>query len=88
MSCEQCNTVSGIDRSLTYPPLQNPNEHITAPEYAIQIDLVAELPPTEGYEGIVTTMDVFSRFLSAYPTSNQHAKTFAKVIINSMTKHV
>ena len=32
MSCEQCIRESRIERSLTHPPLQNPNEHITAPE--------------------------------------------------------
>ena len=32
-------------------------------------------------------MDVFSRYLFAYPTSNQDAKTIAKVLINIMTKH-
>ena len=42
MSCEQCIRESRIDPNLTRPPLQNPNEHITAPEDAIQIDLVPE----------------------------------------------
>ena len=87
MSCEQCIRESRIDPSLTRPPLQNPNEHITAPEDAIQIDLVPELPASGGYENIVTAMDVFSRFLFAYPTANQDAKTIAKVLINIMTKH-
>ena len=87
MSREQCIRESRIDRSLTRPPLQNPNEHITAPEEAMQIDLVPELPPSGGYENIVTAMDVFSRFSFAYPTSNQDAKTIAKVLINIMTKH-
>ena len=32
-------------------------------------------------------MDVFSPYLFAYPTSNQDAKTIAKVLINIMTKH-
>ena len=32
-------------------------------------------------------MDVFSRYLFAYPTSNQDATAIAKVIINIMTKH-
>ena len=71
MSCEQCIRESRIDRSLTRPHLQNPNEHITAPEDATQIDLVPELPPSGGYENIVTAMNVFSRYLFAYPTSNQ-----------------
>ena len=48
MSCEQCIRESRIDRSLTRPPLQNPNKHITAPEDAMQIDLVPELPPSSG----------------------------------------
>ena len=87
MSCEQCIRESRIDRSLTRPPLQNPNEHITAPEDGIQVDLVPELTTSGGYENIVTAMDVFSRYLFAYPTSNQDAKTIAKVLINIMTKH-
>ena len=53
----------------------------------MQIDLVPELPPTGGYENLVTAMDVFSRYLVAYTTSNQYAKTIAKVLINIMTKH-
>ena len=68
MSCEQGIRESRIDRSLTRPSLQNPNEHITAPEDAMQNDLVPELPPSGGYENIVTAMDVFSRYLFAYPT--------------------
>ena len=53
----------------------------------MQIDLVPGLPPSGGYENIVTAMDVFSRYLFAYPTSNQDATTISKVIINTMTKH-
>ena len=78
MSCEQFIRESRIDGSFTRPPLQNPNEHITAPEDAMQIDLVPELPQCGGYENIVTAMDVFSRYLFAYPTSNQDAKTLRK----------
>ena len=32
-------------------------------------------------------MDVFSRFLVTYSTSNQGAETIAKVLFNIMTKH-
>ena len=87
LSCEQCLRESRINPGLTPPPLQNPNEHITAPEDAMQIDLVPGLPPSGGYENIVTAMDVFSRYLFAYPTSNQDAKTDAQVLIYIMTKH-
>ena len=61
MSCEQCIKEARIHRSLARRPLQNPNEHITAPEDAMQIDLVPELPPSGGYEIIVPAMDVVSR---------------------------
>ena len=85
MSREQWIRESRIERSRF--PLQNSNEHITAIQDAMQIDLVPELPPSGGNENIMTAMDVFSRYLFAYPTSNQDAKTIAQVIINIMTKH-
>ena len=53
----------------------------------MQIDVVPGLPPSGCYENIVTAMDVFFRYLFAYPTSNQDAKTIATLIINIMTKH-
>ena len=53
----------------------------------MQIDLVPQLPPSGGYENIVTAMDVFSRYLFAYPTSNQDPKIIAKILMNIMTKH-
>ena len=87
MSCDKCIRELRINPHLTLPPLQNTNEYITAPEDAMQIDLVPGLPPSGGYENIVTAMDVFSRYLFAYPTSNQDATTIAKVIININTKH-
>ena len=86
MSFEQCIRESQIDRSFIRFPLQNPNEQINVPENALRIELVPELPPFGGYENTVTAMDVFSRFLFAYPTSNQDAKTMAKVLFNIMTE--
>ena len=53
----------------------------------MQIDLVPGLPPSGGYDNIVTVMNVFSRYLFAYPTAHQDATTVAKVLINIMTKH-
>ena len=87
MSCEKCIKELRINPRFTRPPLQHPNQYITAPEHAMQIDLVPGLPPSVGYENIVTAMDVFSCYLFAYPTSNQDATRIAKVIINIITKH-
>ena len=49
-TCEQCIRESRVDLSLTCSPLQNPKEHVTAPEDAMQFDLVPDLPPSGGYE--------------------------------------
>ena len=87
LSCGPCLRESRINPRLTRPPFQNPNEYITAPEDAMQFYLVLGLPPSGGYENIVTAIDVFSRYSFAYPTSNQKAKTVAQVLINIMTKH-
>ena len=70
MSCEQCLRGSGIIPLLTRLPRQNPNEYITAPEDAMQIDLVPGLPPSGGFENSVTAPDIFSCCLFAYPKSN------------------
>ena len=40
MLCEQCIKESRVDDRFTRPALQNPIEHIAAPEDAMQIDLV------------------------------------------------
>ena len=87
ISCEHCIKELRINPRFTRLPLQNPNEYITAPEDAMQNDLVPGLPTSGGYENIVRAMDVFSRYLFAYPTSNQDSTTIAKVIFNIMTKH-
>ena len=89
LSCEQFLRELRINPGLTRPPLQNPNDYITAPEDAKQIGLVPGLPPSGGYENIVAAIDVLSRYLFAYPTSNQDAKTqkVAQVLINIVTKH-
>ena len=44
MSCEQSIRETEIDRNFNPLPLQSTNEHITAQEEAMQIDLVPELP--------------------------------------------
>ena len=66
MPCEECIRGSQIDQTLTHLPLQNPSEHITATEDAMQTDFVLELPLSGGYQNKVTAMEVLSRYLFAY----------------------
>ena len=53
----------------------------------MQIDLIPELPPSGGYEKIITAIDVFSRYEFAYPVSNPTAIKTTKIIIDIMTRH-
>ena len=70
MLCEQCIRELRTDRSLTRPPLKYHNEHIFAPEDAMQINLVQGLLSSGVCENIVTARDVFYRLLFAYLTAN------------------
>ena len=53
----------------------------------MQIDLLPNLPTSGGYQTIMTAIDVFSRYLFAYPLVEATASNTAKVLIDIMTKH-
>ena len=53
----------------------------------MQIDLLPNLPTSGGYQTVMTAIDVFSRYLFAYPLIEATAANVAKVIIDIMTKH-
>ena len=85
--CETCIKDKRINNELITPELVNLPEWTLGPEDAMQIDLLPNLPPSGGYENIITAMDVFSRYLFAYPVADASAANTAKVIIDRMTKH-
>ena len=57
------------------------------PDDAMQIDLLPNLPTSGGYQTVMTAIDVFSRYLFAYPLVEATASNTAKVLIDIMTKH-
>ena len=69
------------------PELLNLPEWDLGPEDALQIDLLPNFPPSGGYENIITALDVFSRYLFAYPVVDASASSTAKVLIDIMTRH-
>ena len=69
------------------PELLNLPEWDLGPEDALQIDLSPNFPPSGGYENIITALDVFSRYLFAYPVVDASASSTAKVLIDIMTRH-
>ena len=53
----------------------------------LSTNLLPNLPPSGGYENVLTAIDVFSRYLFAYPLTDASAINVAKAIIDIMTKH-
>ena len=53
----------------------------------MEVDLLPELPRSGGYENIITSIDVFSRYAIANSFSNPTAVNTTKVIIDILTRH-
>ena len=58
-----------------------------SPEDAMQINLLPNLPPSGGNTCIITAINVFSRYMFAYPLIEATATTAAKFFIDIMIKH-
>ena len=85
--CEYCIKDKRVPNSSLTPKFPNLPEWDLGPEDAVQIDLLPNLPPSGGYENIITGMALFSRYLFAYPVTDASATNTAKVIIDIMTKY-
>ena len=72
---------------LMRPELLNLPEWPFGPEDAMQIDFLPNHPPSGVYENLIIAIDIFSRYLFAYPVTDASATNTAKVIIDIMTKH-
>ena len=85
--CEQGSRDKQVPIATITPELLNLPEWDLGPEDAMQIDLLPNLPPSGGYEKVLTAIDVISRYLFAYPLSDASAINVAKALIDIMTKH-
>ena len=87
MQWEDCIKYKRINNSQIRPKLINNTEHVLGPEDILEIDILLNLLNSAGYQNIVTMIDVFSRYLFAYPTQNATAKTIGRSIVDVMTRH-
>ena len=85
--CEVCIQDKRINNTRITPELVHIPERDLGTEDLLQIDLLPELPPSEGYENIIKAIDVLSRYPFAYPFSNPTAINTAKVFIDIMARH-
>ena len=87
MHCEDCIKYKRINNSQIKPNMINNTEHVLGPDDILEIDILPNLPNSAGYQTIVTMIDVFSRYLFAYPTQNVTAKTIGRCFVDVMTRH-
>ena len=85
--CETCIKDKRINNMKLRREIFNVPEWDMEPDDAVKIDLLPELPPSGGYQNIVTAMIVISRYALAYPVSSPTAVNPANVIIDTMTRH-
>ena len=85
--CETCARDKRVPNNAITSELLNLSEWDLGPEDAMQIDLLPNLPTSGGYQTVMTAIDVFSRYLFAYPLIEATATNVAKVVIDTMTKH-
>ena len=85
--CVTCAKDKRVPNNTITPELLNLPDWDLGPEDAMQIDLLPNLPTSGGYLTVMTAIDVFSRYLFAYPLVAATASNTAKVLIDIMTKH-
>ena len=85
--CEICIQDKRINNTQITPELIHIPERDLGPEDLMQINLLPEIPPSGGYENIITAIDVISRYAFAYPVSNPTAVNTAKIVTGIVTRH-
>ena len=85
--CQMCIQNKRINNDLLKTELLNCPEWDLGPEDILQMDILPILPPSGGYDNIITAIDVFSRYLFAYPATGITAPAVARVIMEILCKH-
>ena len=85
--CKRCARDKRVPNATITPELLNLPEWNLGPGNAMEIDLLPNLSPSGGYENVLTAIDVFSRYLFAYPLTDASAINVAKMLIDIMAKH-
>ena len=82
-----CIQNKGINNDSLKTELLNCPEWDLGPEDILQMDILPNLPPSGGFDNILPAIDVFSRYLFAYPTTRITGLTVARVIMDILCKH-
>ena len=87
INCFDCIANARIDIEQIRPKMLSKTEIAFGPEDCLEVDILPNLPSSNGYKHIITMMDVVSQYLFAYPTEDMTAKIVGRCIIDVMTRH-
>ena len=86
-SCQTCIKSKPVKNNSITPPLEPIYDPCKGPEDILEIDLVGELPRSNGHTHILTACDYFSRYLFAIPLRKPDTKSVVNALIDIFTKH-
>ena len=86
-NCEWCLRAKDVRKETLLPPLQQIYDPCDGPEDLMEIDLVGELPNSNGYTYILTACDVFTRYLFAVPLRHVDSQSVIKALTGIFTQH-
>ena len=82
-----CIASKRIDTRQIRPKMLSNTEFTMGPEDCLEVDILPNLTSSNGFQHIITMMDVFSRYIFAYPTQDMTARTVARCIFDVLTRH-
>ena len=86
-NCQTCIQTKTIINDLLRTELPNCPEWDLGTEDILQMDNLPNLPPSGGYDQIITAIDSSSRNLFVYPVARNTATAVARVIMDILCKH-
>ena len=86
-NCQTCIKSKPVKSDTITPPLEPIYDLCNGPEDILEIDLVGELPRSNGYSHILTACDYFSRYLFAIPIRRPDTKSVVDALIDIFSKH-
>ena len=86
-NCQICIQTKRFGNDLLRTELPNCPKWDLGPEDILQKDILLKRPSSEGYDQIITTIDVFLRYLFAYHLTRTTATAVSRVIMDILCKH-
>ena len=86
-NCQMCIRTKPVPRSKITPPLQQIYDPCNGPEDILEIDLVGELPSSNGYTHVLTACDYFTKYLFAIPIRRPDTQSVVSALMQIFTQH-